>query len=1311
MKKLNLLLLGIVFAGTSAFSQNYSWATTNESYDQDDIGIVTYNLMEQTGADNTGEKNMFSLINSLLTKIHDQGGGVLYIPAGTYLVQDNQNRGVIVPKGVTIRGDWKKPLDASGNALKIQGTIIKTDIGEGIDPDATKPCLRPRGNTFVLTSSACLMNLAIWHYKQDPANIKKYPATVLLGNFDYWGNDNSNVRNVTFVNSYIAVSNRKMGGGQNVHNVYGTVFYKGLHLDNVAEVCRFDFVHWSPKYWAASGLTGAPTSTTTGTYAKFMKENAIGIEMRRNDWSYTSFVDIDGLKIGFFSAIAECADGTVWGKPNGHNHGYVIKNCSTAIQCNDVAYPGIMFSDIKIDKCTRGIVVNAEADEGTTIQVANAVIDADTAILVSKKALVKLMTYQSEITRGKVVIEGSDYSSVAGKFSNANPKVEIGRNARVILTGNTGLQGEGAIKNESFCNCEIDHASITGLKSPPAFTRDDAKTIVTKPAKNKVFVALDYGAEPFVVVATNNSYKITFPYHAAATGKEWSGAWDNATAVRKAYDDAMAYVPDATASIQNALNAASANGGGIVYLPAGHYKVFGTLNIPAGVELKGAMDVGTQPTGPGSTLEVYSGKGNANGTPFITMAANSGIRGITFNYPEQDAFETPDFKRDYPYTIRGNANTYIVNVSVHAGTHGIDMFTNKCDNYFIDYLSGQALKNSVRVGGGTVGGRICNIQTNWIAYEMGKEYKWGTWVNSPGTGDIEANRKAIRDYTADYNDFIILGNCSGQILYNNFALPAHIGVLFKNEGNGPSGKSLGMGIDAGRTGLYYEKIGSGGFDMINTQLVVSNNGSRGNLVYLQTAAGFTGEANLFNSDYWGQPSTGIIAGGGTLNIYTAHNTTQLNNIRLEGGQVNFINSTIRGLSLNNKNLANNVSVSYSIADQGNASQSDYKAWKNNLSTTKACGTPPYNPNKANWIAYASDKNEDAKKSIDYDTKTYWQSSSSQSKSHWYCVNMKKQEKFNTIIIDASSVTLGYVRKFDVYVSKDSLCWVKATTTTQTGSAIVILDLPYTYEAQYVKIQSATNESFKWSICEFDVYNEVGRTANFDYTHSPCGDHKANWIAYASDKNEDAKKSTDNDEKTYWQSGSNQSKSHWYCVNMKKQEKFNTITVDASCVNLSYVRKFEVYVSKDSICWVKATTTTQTGSATITLNLPYTYEVQYVKIQSTTNESYKWAICEFDIKNEEGRTSNVTDYYCEDVGILNNYADNEQASVFYENSTLYINGIEKYPVQVSVFNITGEQIINKTAINNTVNTGKLASGIYILTIKQGDKYFNGKFFVK
>ncbi|MDR0874436.1 MAG: discoidin domain-containing protein [Prevotellaceae bacterium] len=1160
MKK-TLLTLALTFAGFSAFAQTQDWTITNPDYDAPDIGVATYDVT-QHGVANDGITNNTSVIKDLLAELGRQGGGILYFPAGKYIISSP----LTMPRGVSIRGDWKKPVDGKS----VDGTVLMCTFGKNADSRMISYAM------ITMAPSTSVSNVAIWYPDQDPNDVSLYPWTIIFGGVSgEWGNEYCHVRNVTFVNSYNAIlHNRSAGGGAtNVHNVYGTVFNRGIEIDNVSEVCRFDYIHWSPKYWAESGLTGAPASTSAA-YSQFMKKNAIGVEMKRNDWSYTSFYEAESLKIGFHAVVsAEKEKNT----PNGHNYGFIFRNCGTGVQCDDISGFGIMFTDVTTENCQRGLVVNST--ESAPVQVSNCHFAADTAILLSKTAFSKLMAYQTTVESGRVIIQNSDFTSVDGDYNNAIPQIELSKDCRAIITGNRSNGEEmqnSDIKNGSFYECDIDNTPIAGLKTPPTFTWEDCFDVPTKPAKNDVFVVTKnpYNVEKIDILAGGN-YKITFPYHDGETIRDSVRTLQdyeaNRPIIREAFNNALAYVPDATATIQTALDDAFANGGGIVYLPAGHYKVLGTLTIPTGVELKGANDIGTHPMGAGSVLEAFAGKDDPTSAPFITMEANSGIRGIVIHYPEQDAFETEDFRHVYPYTIRGNANTYIVNVTVQGCYNAIDLFTEKCDNHFIDYFAGQPFKNTVRVGGGSVGGKIYNIQTNLISFVSGNEWKFGTWTNAPrrDNGTTTENIKnAVKNYISEQHDFMILGDCSDQILYNNFGYLAQHGVWFKgDEGNGPSGKCLGQGIDAGTISLYYEKLGTGGFDMINTQIVVLQNGSQANKdksAYIQTAADFTGEANLFSSDYWGGPKTGIIASGGTLNLYTAHHaqSMMLRNLKLENdGKVNFINSNIGKLSLNNSSVASKVGVSYSFAETASSTtEGSYSKWVYNLSgSTKNPSTTPPIMDRTGWIAYASENNgAKAQESIDGINSTYWISTTSQTVNHWYYVDMREQNKFNTIYISSNS---NYISKFDVLISDDGEEWTTIATN-KSGSNLIVLELPYGYTAQYIKIQSAGVAGNKWAIYEFGIaYDET-----------------------------------------------------------------------------------------------------------------------------------------------------VPDYV-PPTGVLNNYADNTQASIYYENGTLQISGIENGEYQLTLYNIAGQQITNKTATSNIVTVGNLKSGIYILTVKQNGKYYSGKFFAK
>ncbi|MDO8587899.1 MAG: glycosyl hydrolase family 28-related protein [Armatimonadota bacterium] len=112
-------------------------------------------------------------------------------------------------------------------------------------------------------------------------------------------------------------------------------------------------------------------------------------------------------------------------------------------------------------------------------------------------------------------------------------------------------------------------------------------------------------------------------------------------------------VADDTTAFQNALNAASARGGGIAYAPTGSYKIATHLNVPANVTLQGVWRAPTANNvwrdNVGTLLLAYEGEGSPDGTAFITLNENSTLKGVAIFYSEQTADLSQP--RQYPYTI------------------------------------------------------------------------------------------------------------------------------------------------------------------------------------------------------------------------------------------------------------------------------------------------------------------------------------------------------------------------------------------------------------------------------------------------------------------------------------------------------------------------------------------------------------------------------------------------------------------------------------------------------------------------------------
>ena len=271
---------------------------------------------------------------------------------------------------------------------------------------------------------------------------------------------------------------------------------------------------------------------------------------------------------------------------------------------------------------------------------------------------------------GDLSVLNCDFGPTAGNH------VELGASVRASLVGNR-FTGGARILNNSSRVVYVDHQPLN-LDVMPDYA----------------FAKSTNSHNP----GTTNLYVVTAaPYNAVADG-----------------------ITDATAAFQSALSNAAAGGGGIVFAPAGNYRLNGNLTVPSGVELRGIYDLPHGTKGLGSVLHVYPGRNQANGTPFLQLQANAGIRGLSFHYPEQ-IYDTNDLVNlgmvPYPFLLRGlGSNVYVINVAATVPWQLLDLATVRCDNHYVDYIWSTALRTGITVGNGSTDGQIQNCQLNPSAY-------------------------------------------------------------------------------------------------------------------------------------------------------------------------------------------------------------------------------------------------------------------------------------------------------------------------------------------------------------------------------------------------------------------------------------------------------------------------------------------------------------------------------------------------------------------------------------------------------------------
>jgi uncharacterized protein YjdB len=901
-------------------------------------------------------------------------------------------------KGVTLRGEWQKP---SPQGLT-NGTILMAYDGRGTT----------NGNAFITMEPVTgVMDLSIWYPEQYAESIVPYPTTIQMGSTDVWGNEFCNVKNVTFVNAYegIVMALPTENACHIISNVYGSPLKTGIHLDLISDVGRIDGVHFSPSYWENSKLPNAPS--THKAVSNYIYSNATGIITRRNDWSYISNVEIEGYKTGLHFAPSIRSAGTM---PNGHNYNINISHCNTGLYLEKTENVGIMFAKTQILACNTALSIG-QINSGQIQFHGSSFSGNKYAILAHHDSNVRLMMQKCVIEQGQIWWPDGTLMASHCDFKDGNSSITFGPKSKYILTGNT-FKNKTVISDQSTLTRIMDDSKID-MPDLPIYT--DTLSRVERP-KNSNFI--NAAMPPYLVIKGQNK--------------------------------------DNTEPLQRALNDVAALGGGIVFLPPGVYKFDGEIVIPSGVELQGARNIAASPYYLGTILNVYTGKGNETGKPFLRLEKTSGIRGITINYPEQKSTLVPNYI-PYPYTLQGaGEGVYIVNVALYGAYQGVDLFTYKCDRHYIDYLTGIALRKVIVVGGNAEYGKISNVQMNPITYVHGNTEKYGFWPhNSMGEKSDE-----IIDYMQTKIDFIHLGPCSKQTLYNCFTYGTYRGLIL----DGCSGISVGTGVDGATKALYINKVGSSGFDLINSQLVSIHNKPSG--VYVESSRDFKEKVRLFNADFWGWLPHSVIAGSGIIEMHNPVFYQSGNEYfaKMDGGQLSLNNaycpSQVAFTPFNKENL---LSVYSSIMEAKGIEVARTKYWRNNIPFSTN-NNEVFTYDKSSWTAEASHNNHIARSAIDGDANTRWDTGKPQSGNEWFKINLGKLLDVNVIQIDYRMSDVDFPRSYEIFVSTDNVNWTKVDAGQgQNGQTTIKFPIR---KIQFVRInQIGTDPVLFWSIHEINIY--------------------------------------------------------------------------------------------------------------------------------------------------------------------------------------------------------------------------------------------------
>ncbi len=792
---------------------------------------------------------------SAIDAAYNNGGGVVYIPAGNYEFRSTQTatRTVRVRKGteqtmtdydykyvlnlppsVQLRGDWADPELNNG---KVLGTILEVRTGKDAPNyngtveswwndaqagNALRTTYTSIADRFIdMKEGTGVTNLSIWYPEQEINNVQPYPWTLFQSTGDC-----ASVENVTLVNSY----NGFYSAPSELHyvlNSYMTALNTGVEIHVCTDIGRVENVKIDPKYWANSGLPGSPSLEKATEYTK---ANGTGFNMHRSDWEYVSYLYVSGYKTGMWIGREPGYADT----PNAQLYEIHIKDCETGLFVQAVNPYGLLISNSSFGAGKDGNAVYFYDDFKTSVQfngvdfTGSILSDgSDGVISFESCTFSKYSEYALKINNGNVLLTQCDFKKPSGH-------VFLGTAMNTLKSVNSGYKRKLEITNKSkSAKVEICNGKEYLFDPIPKNVKTDIK-VQPRPA-------------------SNNVVKVDLP---RATG------FNNNVPTE-----------DVSAKLQTALNSVKANGGGTLYLPGGRYLVNNPIKVPSGVELRGTWDVQhhTQSGGAGIFTTYAGGATGENGASLIQLEAGAGIRGITIAQLNiaTDGFNAEN-PRKTPFLIQGQGpEVYIVNVTVAAGDKGLDLASYNTSRHYVDYFAGVLARAGIWVGGGAEGGFIRNMQLN---------PHYGSRLPKDGQGYPKISLTRFLQSNCSALKFADIKN---QTIFNNFVYGSFYGLHFLKDaitGKDPGKMTvIGHGSDGCSYSLFVEDADKNTkLVAINSELVCTRTAEPVRSYVLMGAEANTNRVHpdaqliLYNSAFWGSPVIGAIINSGTVRFQQAN---------------------------------------------------------------------------------------------------------------------------------------------------------------------------------------------------------------------------------------------------------------------------------------------------------------------------------------------------------------------------------------------------------------------------------------------------------
>ncbi len=337
-------------------------------YTADDVVVADIIATDAPyNADPTGKTDSTTAIQNALYAVEELGGGVVYLPAGDYLV----TRTIFVPAGVVLQGDWQDPVGVKNPEY---GTVIIAKP----QPLSAKELRSRASNPLIYMDGKCgLIGLTFYYPEQNIKEPVPYGYTV-------YGEAPriAALRDITMINSYRGVG---VGAMQTAtHELMQNESLRICALDTAMEMYRSSEVGYtvdlrvSPSYWIEAGRGWG--CSDAAALRKYCKENTLGLVFNDLDDEDFSTLYFEGCRTAIYMPSTPDVPQGFW---------------------------GLMY-DITIKDCMYGIVAEELCPSIGTV-IAKAEIDADKKAIVNSSGGGSMKLSGITLTgHGKICAEGGD---------------------------------------------------------------------------------------------------------------------------------------------------------------------------------------------------------------------------------------------------------------------------------------------------------------------------------------------------------------------------------------------------------------------------------------------------------------------------------------------------------------------------------------------------------------------------------------------------------------------------------------------------------------------------------------------------------------------------------------------------------------------------------------------------------------------------------------------------------------------------------------------------------------------------------------